>query len=68
MLADSLLRLDGHGGLWEWAMSERKSVSPRSWDEVAERLAVVTGGKVRVRGQMLRRWVQAAEAEQEVVA
>lgn len=63
MLADSLLRLDGHGGLWEWAMDQRRSVKPANWDEVAKRLALATDGKVQVQGVMLRRWVIAAEAE-----
>lgn len=63
LLADSLLRLDGHGGLWKWAMEQRKSVNPPPWDEVADRLAEATGGKIKVRGQMLRRWVLAAEQE-----
>lgn len=44
-------------------MTQRRSVTPPPWDEVAERLTEATGGKIHVRGQMLRRWVVAAEAE-----
>lgn len=64
VLADVLLREAGHDGLWEWAMEQRKSVRPPSWDEVARRLSDVTSGQIKVGAQMLRKWVLAAEAEQ----
>ncbi|MDN5685859.1 MAG: hypothetical protein L0G94_04135 [Brachybacterium sp.] len=62
-LADLLLREAGRGGLWEWAMDERRSVSPAPWDEVAQRLAEVTDGDIKIGGAMLRRWVSDAEAK-----
>lgn len=62
-LADALLREKGHGGLWEWAMDQRRSVRPLPWDEVATRLTDVTDGEIQVKGVMLRKWVTAAEAE-----
>ena len=46
--ADLLLRLSGHGGLWEWAMEQRRSVRPPNWAQLAERLAVETEGAVVV--------------------
>lgn len=61
MLADLLLREAGYGGLWEWAMDQRRSVRPAAWDDVAKELNVVTDGKIQVRGAMLRLWVIAAE-------
>lgn len=64
-LADLLLRESGHGGLWEWAMDQRRSVRPAPWDEVAYRLTQETGGKIQIRGAMLRKWVEAAEIERE---
>lgn len=62
-LADLLLRNAGHGGLWEWAMDERRTVSPPPWDTLAYRLTARTDGTIQVRGAMLRRWVSAAESE-----
>jgi hypothetical protein len=62
-LADHLLREAGHGGLWEWAMDQRRTVSPPSWELLADRLADETEGAIRVRGTMLRRWIAAAEAQ-----
>lgn len=59
--ADLLLRLSGHGGLWEWAMEQRRSVRPPNWAELAERLAAETEGAVVVKGDMLRKWLLAAE-------
>lgn len=59
--ADLLLRLSGHGGLWEWAMEQRRSVRPPNWAELAERLAEETEGAVQVKGEMLRKWLLAAE-------
>lgn len=59
--ADLLLRLSGHGGLWEWAMEQRRSVRPPNWAQLAERLAVETEGAVVVKGDMLRKWLLAAE-------
>ena len=59
--ADLLLRLSGHGGLWEWAMEQRRSVRPPNWAELAERLAAETAGAVVVKGDMLRKWLLAAE-------
>lgn len=61
-LADLLLRDAGHGGLWEWAMEQRRRVKPPNWDEVAERLEEATEGQISVRGDVLRRWLLAAEA------
>lgn len=62
-LADLLLREAGKGGLWEWAMDERRSVSPAPWDEVAQRLTEATDGDIKIGGAMLRRWVSDAEAK-----
>lgn len=59
--ADLLLRLSGHGGLWDWAMEQRRSVRPPNWAELAERLATETDGAVVVKGDMLRKWLLAAE-------
>ncbi len=59
--ADLLLRLSGHGGLWEWAMEQRRSVRPPNWAELAEQLAAETKGAVVVKGDMLRKWLIAAE-------
>ncbi len=59
--ADLLLRLSGHGGLWDWAMEQRRSVRPPNWAELAERLATETEGAVVVKGDMLRKWLLAAE-------
>lgn len=61
--ADLLLRLAGHGGLWEWAMEERRSVRPPNWTELARRLSCTTDGAVTVKGEMLRKWLLAAEAD-----
>lgn len=61
-LADLLLREADRGGLWEWAMDERRSVRPPNWDELAYRLAIVTDGAVTIKGDMLRKWLLAAEA------
>lgn len=59
--ADLLLRQSGHGGLWEWAMEQRRFVRPPSWAKVADQLALETGGAVVVKGEMLRKWLLAAE-------
>lgn len=59
--ADLLLRLSGHGGLWDWAMEQRRSARPPNWAELAERLAMETDGAVAVKGDMLRKWLLAAE-------
>lgn len=61
-LADLLLHHAGRGDLWTWAMDERRSVDPPSWDLLAERLSTLTDGDVKVGGVQLRRWVRAAEA------
>lgn len=61
MLADALLRVSGDGGLWEWAMEQRRSVWPPNWTELAQRLAAETDGAVVVKGDMLRKWLLAAE-------
>ena len=68
ILADALLRVSGDGGLWEWAMDQRRSVKPANWDEVARRLALATDGEISIRGDMLRKWLLAAEAERDAVA
>lgn len=60
--ADLLLRQAGRGGLWEWAMDQRRSVRPMSWSELADRLARETEGQVQVKGEMLRKWLLSAEA------
>lgn len=62
-LADLLLREAGRGGLWEWAMDERRSVTPAPWDDVAKRLAEVTDSEIKIGGAMLRRWVLDAETK-----
>ncbi|WP_157085737.1 hypothetical protein [Devriesea agamarum] len=62
-LADLLLRTSGHGGLWEWAMDERRCVQPPNWNEVSARLTVATDGQVAVSGEVLRKWLLAAEAQ-----
>lgn len=59
--ADLLLRLSGHGGLWDWAMEQRRSARPPNWAELAERRAMETDGAVAVKGDMLRKWLLAAE-------
>ena len=59
--ADLLLRLSGHGGLWDWAMEQRRSARPPNWAELAERLAMETDGAVAGKGDMLRKWLLAAE-------
>lgn len=59
--ADLLLRQSGHGGLWEWAMEQRRSVRPLSWAKLAERLAAETGGAIVIKGDMMRKWLLAAE-------
>lgn len=59
--ADLLLRTSGHGGLWEWAMEQRRSVRPANWADLAERLATETEGEVAVKGEMLRKWLLEAE-------
>ena len=59
--ADALLRVLGHGGLWEWAMDQRRSVRPPNWAELAARLAAETDGAVVVKGEMLRKWLLVAE-------
>lgn len=63
MLADLILRDAGEGGLWEWAMDQRRSARPPNWSELARRLSVRTDGKVSVTGEVLRQWVIAAEDE-----
>lgn len=63
MLANVLLRDKGYGGLWEWAMDQRRSATPMSWDEVAYRLGPATDGTIQVQGRVLRRWVIAAEGQ-----
>ena len=64
-LADLLLREAGHGGLLPWAMEQRRRVKPPNWDEVAERLESATSGDVEVSGEILRKWLIAAEAEED---
>ncbi|MGO1926384.1 MAG: hypothetical protein ACTIMA_05530 [Brachybacterium tyrofermentans] len=66
--ADLLLRQAGHGGLWEWAMEQRRSVRPPNWGELAYRLVVDTDGAVQVKGEMLRKWLLAAESERGTVS
>ena len=60
--ADLLLRQAGRGGLWEWAMDQRRSVRPKSWSELAELLTRETNGQIQVKGEMLRKWLLSAEA------
>ncbi|MEE1616973.1 hypothetical protein [Brachybacterium sp. J153] len=42
-------------------MEQRRSVRPPNWAELAERLADETEGAVVVKGDMLRKWLLAAE-------
>ncbi len=42
-------------------MEQRRSVRPPNWAELAERLAEETEGAVQVKGEMLRKWLLAAE-------
>lgn len=42
-------------------MEQRRSVRPPNWAELAERLAAETEGAVVVKGDMLRKWLLAAE-------
>lgn len=63
MLADLILQDAGRGGLWEWAMEERRTARPPNWDKLARRLELETAGKVAVSGEVLRKWVIAAEDE-----
>lgn len=63
--AECLLAKTGHGGLWEWAMGERRSVRPPNWDELAYRLAAATDGEIQIKGEMLRKWLLTAEAERD---
>ncbi|GAA1333621.1 hypothetical protein GCM10009592_27850 [Brachybacterium rhamnosum] len=42
-------------------MEQRRSVRPPNWGQLAERLAVETEGAVVVKGDMLRKWLLAAE-------
>lgn len=42
-------------------MEQRRSVRPPNWAQLAERLAVETEGAVVVKGDMLRKWLLAAE-------
>lgn len=60
---EAWLRAHGHAGLWHWAMDQRGSVRPPNWDELASRLGDVTDGAVRVKGDMLRKWLISAELE-----
>lgn len=62
-LADMILRDAGRGGLWEWAMDQRRSATPMRWDEVAYRLRGETEGRIQIGGAQLRLWVIAAERQ-----
>lgn len=42
-------------------MEQRRCVRPPNWSELAERLAAETDGAVVVKGEMLRKWLLAAE-------
>ncbi len=42
-------------------MEQRRSVRPPNWAELAERLDAETDGAVVVKGEMLRKWLLAAE-------
>lgn len=42
-------------------MEQRRSVRPPNWAELAGRLAAETDGAVVVKGDMLRKWLLAAE-------
>lgn len=46
-------------------MEQRRSVRPPNWEEVARRLVEATDGRVQIGGEMLRKWLIAAEAERE---
>ena len=64
-IADILLTQKGYPGLYDWAMDQRRSVRPATWDEVALSLRAAADEKINVRGQMLRRWGEAAEQARE---
>lgn len=55
MLADVLL--EDSGGLYEWAMAQRRGVTPKSWDQVAAVLGEETEGRVKTTGRQLRAWL-----------
>lgn len=42
-------------------MEQRRSVRPPNWAELAARLTTETEGAVVVKGEMLRKWLLAAE-------
>lgn len=46
-------------------MGERRSVRPPNWDELAYRLTAATDGEIQIKGEMLRKWLLAAEAERD---
>ncbi|GAA1303176.1 hypothetical protein GCM10009591_05880 [Brachybacterium tyrofermentans] len=47
-------------------MVQRRSVRPPNWNELAYRLLVDTDGEVQIKGEMLRKWLLAAEAERDI--
>lgn len=55
MLADVIL--EPEGGLYEWAMKQRRGVQPKPWDQVAEDLGHATDGRVETTGRQLRQWL-----------
>lgn len=44
-------------------MVQRRSVRPPNWNELAYRLVMDTDGVVQIKGEMLRKWLLAAEAK-----
>ncbi|MGO2585820.1 MAG: hypothetical protein ACTH9F_10800 [Brachybacterium tyrofermentans] len=49
-------------------MVQRRSVRPPNWNELAYRLLVDTDGEVQIKGEMLRKWLLAAESERGTVS
>lgn len=49
-------------------MEQRRSVRPPNWSELAYRLVVDTDGAIQVKGEMLRKWLLAAESERGTVS
>lgn len=45
-IADILLTQKGYPGLYDWAMDQRRSVRPATWDEVALSLRAATDEKL----------------------
>lgn len=46
-------------------MNERRGVSPKTWDQVAQELEKATEGQVRVGGRVVRQWCSVIEASKD---